>query len=61
MNIFSFCVQAANTLLFPMNWQHIFIPILPKTMIEYVEAPMPFLIGVPAPLMKVLHLFFFSN
>lgn len=43
----SSCVQAANAFLYPMVWQHIFIPILPMKMREILCAPMPFLIGVP--------------
>ncbi|KAF8797059.1 DENN domain-containing protein 1B [Argiope bruennichi] len=44
----SACVQAANSLIYPMHWQHIFIPVLPKHLIDYLSAPMPFLIGVPS-------------
>lgn len=47
LNRLSACVQAANTLIYPMHWQHIFIPLLPNTLIDYLTAPMPFLIGVP--------------
>ena len=43
-------MQAANTLIYPMFWQHIFIPVLPQHLMEYLTAPMPFLIGVPQPL-----------
>lgn len=43
----SACVQAANALIYPMNWQHIFIPLLPSHLLDYLSAPMPFLIGVP--------------
>lgn len=46
------CVQAANSLLYPMFWQHIFIPVLPKHLIDFLSAPMPYLIGVPEPVMK---------
>ena len=49
----SACVQAANATLFPMSWQHIFIPILPKHLVDYLLAPMPFLIGVPRSVMEV--------
>ncbi|KAF2360855.1 uDENN domain [Trinorchestia longiramus] len=48
----SACVQAANALLYPMSWQHIYIPILPEPLIDYLLAPMPFLIGVPDVLMQ---------
>lgn len=49
----SACVQAANATLFPMSWQHIFIPILPRHLVDYLLAPMPFLIGVPRAVMEV--------
>ncbi len=42
-------VVAANLFLFPMSWQHIYIPILPAQLQDYLAAPMPFLIGVPLP------------
>jgi len=40
------CVQAMAALIHPLKWQHIFIPILPRSMMSYVCAPMPFFIGV---------------
>ncbi|XP_025996966.1 DENN domain-containing protein 1B isoform X2 [Solenopsis invicta] len=43
----SACVQACNALIYPMIWQHIYIPVLPLALIDYLLAPMPFLIGVP--------------
>lgn len=43
----SACVQACNALIYPMIWQHIYIPVLPLSLIDYLLAPMPFLIGVP--------------
>ena len=36
------------TLLYPFEWQHIFIPLLPRALLSYICAPMPFLIGVHA-------------
>ncbi|XP_059477766.1 DENN domain-containing protein 1A-like isoform X2 [Neocloeon triangulifer] len=48
----SACVQAANAVLYPMNWQHIFIPVLPMSLMDYLLAPMPFLIGVPTPVLQ---------
>lgn len=49
----SACVQACNALIYPMIWQHIFIPVLPVSLMDYLLAPMPFLIGVPAPTFEV--------
>ncbi|XP_021921534.1 DENN domain-containing protein 1B-like isoform X2 [Zootermopsis nevadensis] len=44
----SACVQSANSIIYPMNWQHIFIPVLPMALMDYLLAPMPYLVGVPA-------------
>ncbi|KAL6110378.1 dennd1c [Pungitius sinensis] len=40
------CVHALSALLYPMYWQHIFIPVLPPHLLDYCCAPMPYLIGV---------------
>ncbi|XP_063065929.1 DENN domain-containing protein 1B [Engraulis encrasicolus] len=40
------CVHACSGILFPMYWQHIFIPVLPPHLLDYCCAPMPYLIGV---------------
>lgn len=46
LDTLSSCVQAANAFLYPMVWQHIFIPLLPLKMKDNLMAPMPFLCGV---------------
>ncbi|XP_068096165.1 DENN domain-containing protein 1B isoform X2 [Hyperolius riggenbachi] len=40
------CVHASASLLYPMYWQHIYIPVLPPHLLDYCCAPMPYLIGV---------------
>jgi hypothetical protein len=30
---------------YPFAWQHVFIPVLPKSLLDYCTAPMPFLVG----------------
>ncbi|XP_060109218.1 DENN domain-containing protein 1C [Heteronotia binoei] len=46
------CVQAATAMLYPMHWQHIYIPALPAHLLDYCCAPMPYLIGVHTSLME---------
>ncbi|KAL4218820.1 DENN domain-containing protein [Mactra antiquata] len=45
-------IHAASGLLYPMYWQHLYIPVLPSHLIDYLTAPMPFVIGVHATLMQ---------
>ncbi|XP_066516749.1 DENN domain-containing protein 1B isoform X2 [Hoplias malabaricus] len=46
------CVHACSGTLFPMFWQHIFIPVLPPHLLDYCCAPMPYLIGVHSSLIE---------
>lgn len=55
LNRLSSCVQALNNILYPMHWQHIFIPVLPADLLAYLQAPMPFLIGLPESTYKELN------
>ncbi|XP_050325563.1 DENN domain-containing protein 1A isoform X3 [Bactrocera neohumeralis] len=50
----SSCIQAANAFLYPMVWQHIFIPVLPMKLKDYLSAPMPYLIGVPQTVLETM-------
>ena len=40
------CAHAATSLLYPLQWQHIYIPVLPRSKLAYASAPMPFVLGV---------------
>nr|XP_060630545.1 DENN domain-containing protein 1B isoform X1 [Anolis sagrei ordinatus] len=46
------CVHGSASLLYPMYWQHIYIPVLPPHLLDYCCAPMPYLIGVHFSLME---------
>ncbi|GLE10796.1 hypothetical protein PINS_up023047 [Pythium insidiosum] len=34
------------TLLYPFRWQHPYVPILPRVLSEYLQAPLPYILGV---------------
>ncbi|KAL7720022.1 DENN domain containing protein 2D [Entamoeba marina] len=39
-------IMAFTSLLYPFQWQHVLIPVLPLSLITYCAAPMPFVIGI---------------
>ncbi|XP_019744651.1 DENN domain-containing protein 1B isoform X2 [Hippocampus comes] len=53
LNTLTSCLHALGALLYPMHWQHIFIPVLPPHLLDYCCAPMPYLIGVHSSLAEV--------
>ncbi|XP_019962261.1 DENN domain-containing protein 1A isoform X3 [Paralichthys olivaceus] len=46
------CVHGSAAMLYPMHWQHVYIPVLPQHLIDYCCAPMPYLIGVHSSMME---------
>lgn len=50
----SSCAHALLALLYPLAWQHIFIPVLPSSKLSYACAPMPFVLGVLSSDLKTL-------
>ena len=39
-------VVAANAAMYPLAWQHIYLPLMPRAFVDYLTAPMPFLVGL---------------
>ena len=46
LSLLSNTIQAFETLLYPFNWPHTFIPVLPSFLLEMCESPTPFVVGV---------------
>ncbi|XP_028349332.1 DENN domain-containing protein 1A isoform X3 [Physeter macrocephalus] len=46
------CIHGSAAMLYPMFWQHVYIPVLPPHLLDYCCAPMPYLIGVHLSLME---------
>ncbi|RYY38628.1 hypothetical protein EON62_00310, partial [archaeon] len=36
------------SIMYPFTWQHTYIPVLPKVLMESIESPVPFLVGMSA-------------
>ncbi|XP_072419585.1 DENN domain-containing protein 2D-like isoform X2 [Chiloscyllium punctatum] len=46
LSILSQCIHAVAALLYPFTWQHTYIPVLPKVMLDTVCSPTPFVVGI---------------
>ena len=38
--------EAMTSLIFPFIWQHVYVPILPASLLHFLEAPVPFVMGL---------------
>eukprot|EP00127_Corallochytrium_limacisporum_P005864 Clim_evm9s214 gene=Clim_evmTU9s214 len=37
-----------QSIIYPMEWQHVFVPLLPHRLISFIHAPVPYLLGIQA-------------
>ena len=44
----SLVAEVATALIYPFSWSLPYIPTLPFAMMEFIEAPMPYLVGIPS-------------
>lgn len=38
--------ESMTAILFPFIWQHVYVPILPTALSHFLDAPVPFLMGI---------------
>lgn len=38
--------EGVNALIFPFTWQHVYVPILPASLVHFLDAPVPYLMGL---------------
>ena len=50
--LLSTCAEVITSLLYPLRWSHVYIPILPAPLFGVLHAPMPFLIGLHTDAMR---------
>lgn len=46
--------EGIMSLIFPFTWQHVYVPILPASMLHFLDAPVPFIMGLQADDSKAL-------
>ncbi|GAX11774.1 hypothetical protein FisN_7Lh156 [Fistulifera solaris] len=44
--------EVVTALIYPFQWSLPYVPVLPAAMMEFIEAPMPYLLGIPSCNMK---------
>lgn len=44
--LLSLVAECVTTLMYPFLWQHVYVPILPSTALHFIEAPVPFIMGL---------------
>lgn len=38
--------ECFSALMLPFSWQHVYVPILPRSLLHYLDAPVPFIMGL---------------
>ena len=46
LSVLTTVAETLITLLYPFKWEHVYVPVLPLQLLEFVNAPTPFIMGV---------------
>eukprot|EP01135_Chromosphaera_perkinsii_P011054 Nk52_evm13s2325 gene=Nk52_evmTU13s2325 len=42
----SLVIESLSCMLYPFRWRHVYVPVLPKSLNHFLEAPVPYILGV---------------
>ena len=51
-SLLTYCIEAMNSFIYPLKWSHVYIPILPLSLIGVLGAPVPFQVGIHSSFIK---------
>ncbi|KAM4700437.1 DENN domain-containing protein 2D [Discoglossus pictus] len=54
LSVLSQCIHAVAALLYPFTWEHTYIPVLPKILLDTVCCPAPFMVGVQKQFLNII-------
>ena len=43
---FMLVAESLSNVIFPFTWQHVYVPILPASLNHFLDAPVPFIMGL---------------
>eukprot|EP01034_Spumella_vulgaris_P021442 gene21442-27474_t len=53
--------ETLRTLIYPLKWTHVYLPIVPVHLLNLVEAPVPFMLGTHSKWIKHIHLEYLAD
>eukprot|EP01038_Epipyxis_sp_PR26KG_P009228 gene9228-12441_t len=53
--------EAVKTLIYPLKWTHVYLPVIPVQLLNLVEAPVPYLLGTHSQWLKHIHLDYLAD
>jgi len=46
LSLLNLVCESALSLIWPLQWHYVYIPLLPSSLTDYLDAPTPFIMGV---------------
>ncbi len=47
LSLLTAAAEICCAIMYPLQWPHVYIPVLPRGLVQVLQAPMPFIIGLP--------------
>lgn len=45
-SLLTVCAEAITSLLYPLSWPHVYVPVLPLSLVGMITAPVPYIVGL---------------
>ncbi|CAM9133700.1 unnamed protein product, partial [Ectocarpus fasciculatus] len=55
LSLLTTCAEVLTSLMYPLRWSHVYIPILPRALLGVFGAPVPFIVGIHSDFLKSVH------
>ncbi|EJK63494.1 hypothetical protein THAOC_15837, partial [Thalassiosira oceanica] len=46
VSLLTICSEIMQSMIFPMRWSHLYIPVIPRFLVQILDAPVPYLCGI---------------
>lgn len=51
--VLGYVIEAVLSFLFPLKWEHVILPMLPNSLVEYLQSPFPIIAGLSSNMIDV--------
>ncbi|KJE91663.1 hypothetical protein, variant [Capsaspora owczarzaki ATCC 30864] len=48
VELLTMTLECISALMYPFAWPHVYVPVMPRQLLHFLEAPVPYMMGVPA-------------
>ena len=61
LSVLPIVCEALRTLIYPLKWTHVYLPVIPIQLLNLIEAPVPFMLGIHSNWLKFINIDYITD